>query len=302
MCHQCGNPLLILRAKQAKWSWHAWKRELGHPIKSYYSMFIFVSSIKLNHWTSCDLVFLVLLWVVIIYIFKNSFRVQETDRVVERNLFSAVCENQTSSTVVITYKLPFILYTWRWFKKTLDIILRESDKVALKIWRCPGLLSLEKQKKNQEMWKKWFESWQNPNFPHKTQFSLCTKGRPALIFPHINSLDTASLLLVFSWKQQVEKVELLFIHWTGTLDGTFYFPGTFFKCKKYIVKCEHGFPPMLMLHTLLSSCASHSGVYWWTWVPAVQLENWKRLANMRWTSAVSGKIGSWKFTPWGTML
>lgn len=103
-------------------------------------MFIFVSSIKLNQWTSCDLVFLVLLWVVIIYILKNSFRVQETDRVVERNLFSAVCENQTSSTVVITYKLPFILYTCRWFKKTLDIILRESDKVVLKIWRCPGLL------------------------------------------------------------------------------------------------------------------------------------------------------------------
>lgn len=109
-------------------------------------MFIFVSSIKLNQWTSCDLVFLVLLWVVIIYIFKK--RVQETDRVVERNLFSAVCENQTSSAVVITYKLPFILYTWCWFKKTLDIILRVGQSCVkdLKMsWTT--LLSLEKQKK-----------------------------------------------------------------------------------------------------------------------------------------------------------
>lgn len=82
MCHQCGSPPLILRAKQAKRLRRAWMGERGHPIKSHYSLFIFVSNNKLNDRTSCNLVFLVLLWAVIIHICKNSFRVQKTDRVV----------------------------------------------------------------------------------------------------------------------------------------------------------------------------------------------------------------------------
>lgn len=82
LCHQCGSPPLISRAKQAKWLRRAWMGGRGHPIKSHYSLFIFVSNMKLNDRTSYNLVFLVLLWAVIIHICKNSFRVQKTDRVV----------------------------------------------------------------------------------------------------------------------------------------------------------------------------------------------------------------------------
>lgn len=55
--------------------------------------------------------------------------------------------------------------------------------------------------------------------------------------------------------------------------------------------------------TLLSSWVSHSGLKVWKgWLPWVQLENWKRLENVRLFSDVSGKMASWKLTPWGRML
>lgn len=130
-CHQCGTQLHHWKTKQAKWLQRAWEGELGCSVKSHIFVFFFVSAMKSNRWTSCDLVSLVLLWAVIIYICKNSFRVQETE-LLKGTYFQQCARIRLSPLQLSLSRYPSLdtfLVSCLW--RILDIISGELDKVVV---------------------------------------------------------------------------------------------------------------------------------------------------------------------------
>lgn len=100
------------------------------------------------------------------YLNLQEFFQSSRDRVVERILFSAVCENRTASAAVITLML---------FPVYVRFLILCGESWTKLWWRFEDVQVLWKSSKEpQELWNKLFESLLKSEFSSSKKCSLCT--------------------------------------------------------------------------------------------------------------------------------
>lgn len=113
-----------------------------------------------------------------------------------------------------------------------------------------------------------------------------------------SGVQSPRAVLFSSWQGGRREYDtLVWAFWRRILDS--------FGCK---IRTRYSYSSILLLHgvqptlTLLSSWISQSLEKVASCCPCEQFENWKRLENILLFSWVSGKMASWKLTPWGKRL